>query len=86
MQNGFAWRNKIIPILDNQFLPVFRPAAIPSDILMEEMRVGNNSGIESDFKRVVGGHPLIIFGDLLFSLLDINRGTTWQGVLTRSFP
>jgi len=50
------------------------------------MRVGNNPGIESDFKRVVGGHPLIIFGDLLFSLLDINRGTTWQGVLGRSFP
>ena len=42
-------------------MPVFGTAAIPSDILMEEMGVGNNPGIESDFERVVGDHPLIIF-------------------------
>lgn len=74
MQNGFVWGNQIIPILDNQFLPVFRTAAIPSDILtpkahrrVEKMRVGNNPGIESDFECVVGGHPLIVFGDFRFS-------------------
>ena len=67
MQNGFFWGNQIIPILDNQFLPVFGTAAILSDILMEEMGVGNNPGIESNFERVVGDHPLIIFGDLHFS-------------------
>jgi len=32
------------------------------------MGVGNNPGIESDFECVVGNHPLIIFGDLHFSL------------------
>jgi hypothetical protein len=49
VQDGFVWGNQIIPILDNQFLPVFRTAAIPSDILtpkahrrVEKMRVGNN--------------------------------------------
>jgi len=67
VQNGFVWGNQIIPILDNQFLPVIGPAAILSDILMEEMGVGNNPGIESDFECVFGDHPLIIFGDLHFS-------------------
>jgi len=61
VQNGFVWGNQIIPILDNQFLPVIGPAAIPSDILMEKMRVGNYPSIESDFECVVGDHPLIIF-------------------------
>jgi len=68
VQNGFVWGNQIIPILDNQFLPVFRTATIPSDILtpkahrrVKKMRIGNNSGFESDFERVVGDHPLIIF-------------------------
>jgi len=52
-------------------LPVFGPAAILSDILKEEMHFGNNPGIESDFAGVIGGHPLTIFGDFLFSLLVI---------------
>ena len=58
----------------NQLLPVFRPIAVSSDILspkahrrVEEMRVENNPGIESDFERVVAGHPLIIFGDLYYT-------------------
>jgi len=56
---GAEWFHRgkqIIPILDNQFLPVFRTAAIPSDILtskahrrVEKMRIGNNPGIECDF-------------------------------------
>ena len=46
-----------------------------SDILKEEMRFGNNPGIESDFAGVIGGHPLIVFGHLNFSLPDNNRGT-----------
>jgi len=36
VQNGFVWGNQIIPILDNQFLPVIGPVAITSDILMEK--------------------------------------------------
>ena len=51
----------------NQLLPVFRTAAMLSDILKEEMRVGNNPGIESDFECVVSEQPLIVFGDFLFS-------------------
>ena len=77
----------------NQLLPVFRTAAMLSDNLtpkahrrVEEMRVGNNPGIESDFERVVGGHPLIIFGDFLFSLPGFIRGKTWQVVPGRLFP
>jgi hypothetical protein len=61
VQNGFVWGNQIIPILDNQFLPIIGPAAILSYILVEEMRVGNYPGVESDFELVVCNHPLIIF-------------------------
>ena len=73
MQNSFVWGNQIIPILDNQFLPVIGPAAILSYILVEEMRVGNYPGIESDFECVVGGHPLIIFGDFRFPYRELAR-------------
>jgi hypothetical protein len=73
VQDGFIWGNQIIPILDNQFLPVIGPAAILSDILMEEMGVGNNPGIESNFERVVGNHPLIIFGDFRFLYQELVR-------------
>ena len=54
-------------------MPVFGTAAIPSDILMKKMRIGNNPGIESDFKCVVGGHPLIIFGDFRFPYRELAR-------------
>lgn len=37
------------------------------------MRVGNNPSIESDFERVVGGHPLIIFGDFRFPYRELTR-------------
>jgi hypothetical protein len=76
VQDGFIWGNQIIPILDNQFLPVFWTAAIPSDILMEEMRVRYNPCIEIDFECVVGDHPIIIF--LYLELV-------WER-LGRSFP
>ena len=71
MQNGFVRGNQVIPILDNQFLPVFGAIAVPSDILMEEMGVGNNPGIESDFEFVVGKHPLILFGDIRFPYREL---------------
>ena len=73
MQNGFVWGNQIIPILDNQFLPVIGPAAIPSDILVEKMSIRYYPGIESDFEGVVGGHPLIIFGDFRFPYRELAR-------------
>ena len=77
MQNSIVWGNKIFPILNNQFLPVFpvflRTVAIPSDILMKKMRVGNNPSIEIDFECVVGDHPLIIFGDFRFLYRELAR-------------
>lgn len=86
MQNGFNGRNQVIPVFDDQLLPVLGAIAVYSDILMKKMRIGNNPGIEIDFERVVGDHPLIIFGDLRFSLPSNSTGTTWQVVLARSFP
>ncbi|WP_152024284.1 hypothetical protein [Flexilinea flocculi] len=86
MQNSYTWRNQIIPILENQFLPVIGPAAIPSDILVKKTSIRNYPGIESDFEGIVDNHPLIIFGDFHFSLQDINKGTTWQDVLGRVIP
>jgi len=38
---------------------------------VEEMRVGNYPGIESDFESVVGGHPLIIIGDFRFPYREL---------------
>jgi hypothetical protein len=40
---------------------------------MEEMRVGNDPGIESDFECVVGDHPIIIFGDFRFLYQELVR-------------
>ena len=68
MQDGFIGRNQVVPVFDDKFLPVVGAVAVFSDVLMEEMRVGNDPGILGDGKCVVGSHPLIIFGDLHFSL------------------
>ena len=57
----------------NQLLPVFSTAVMLSDILKEEMRFGNNPGIESDFAGVIGGHPLIVFGDFRFPDRELAR-------------
>jgi len=52
--------------LNDQFLPVFGAIAVSSDVIVKKMGVGNNPCIEIDFERVVGDHPLIIFGDFFF--------------------
>jgi len=36
VQNGFVWGNQVIPVFDDQLLPVFRAAAISSDILVRK--------------------------------------------------
>jgi hypothetical protein len=68
-------------------LPVFRAVAVSSDVLMEEMRVGNNPGVEGDGKCVVGNLPLNKnLSNDYFSLIRVIRGTTWPAVLSRLFP
>lgn len=68
MQDSFIGRNQVVPVFDDQFLPVFGAIAVSSDVLVEEMRVGNNPGILGNGECVIESHPLIIFGDLHFSL------------------
>ena len=68
-------------------MPVFRAVAVSSDVLMEEMRVGNNPSVRGDGKCVVGNLPLNTnLSNDYFSLIRVIRGTTWSVVLSRSFP
>jgi hypothetical protein len=39
MKDGVPWGNLIIPVLDDQFLPVLWTAAIPSNVFMVEMGI-----------------------------------------------
>ncbi len=57
MQDSFNGRNQVISIFDDQLLPVFGAIAVSSDILVKEMRVGNNPGILGNGEGVVGSHP-----------------------------
>ena len=86
MKNGFIGRNQVVPVFDDQLLPVFGAIAVSSDVLVEEMRVGNDPGIGVDVKCVVGSHPLIILPNFDFILIQELRGTTCQVVPLRSFP
>ena len=61
MQDIFLGGNQVVPVFDDHLLPVFGAIAVPSDILMKKMRIGNYPGVESDFELVVCNHPLIIF-------------------------
>jgi hypothetical protein len=44
VEDGIAWLNKAIPILDNQVLPAFWPAAILANIGVEEMSISDDPG------------------------------------------
>ncbi len=59
MKNGILWGNTGIPVIDNQFLPVFGAITVSSNIDMEEMCVRNDPGVGSNYERVVGSHPLM---------------------------
>ena len=86
VQNGFIRGNQVIPVFDDQLLPVFGAIAVSSDILMKKMRIGNNPGIGGNDERVVGIHPLIIISNFDFILFQGILGTTWPVVPSRSFP
>jgi hypothetical protein len=53
VQDIFIGGNQVVPVFDDQILPVFGAIAVSSDILVKEMRVGYNPGFESDFEVVV---------------------------------
>jgi hypothetical protein len=44
VEDGIAWLNKAIPILDNQVLPAFRAIAILANIGMEEVGFRDDPG------------------------------------------
>jgi hypothetical protein len=44
VENSFTWLDKAIPVLDNQVLPAFWPAAIQADISMEEVGISDDPG------------------------------------------
>ena len=79
-------RYQVVPVFDDQLLPVLGAIAVSSDIIMKKMRLGNNPGIGVDVKCVVGSHPLIILPNFDFILIQELRGTTCQVVPLRSFP
>ena len=82
MKNGFIWGNQIIPVFDDQLLPVFGAIAVSSDVLVKEMGVGNDPGVEGDGKCVVGNLPLNKkLSNDYFNLMRAVRGTTWLAVL-----
>jgi hypothetical protein len=77
VKNGIVWGDQVIPIFDDQLLPVFGAVAVSSDVLMEEMCVGNNPGVGGDGKCVVGNLPLNKnLSNDYFNLMRAVRGTT----------
>jgi hypothetical protein len=66
---GFIRGNQIVPVFDNQFLPVFRTVAVSSYVLVEEMGVGDNPGILGNGECVVS-HVLITAPVIDFTLIQ----------------
>jgi len=77
VQDRFIGRNQVIPVFDDQLLPVFGAIAVSPDILVEEMRVGNDPGILGDGECVVDNHPFRNLPDFDFPDPRI-KGTTCQ--------
>ena len=79
MQDSFNGRNQVIPVFDDQFLPVFGSIAVSSNVLVKEMRVGNDPGILGDGECVVGRHPLITVSDIDFNFDSTIKGNELIG-------
>jgi len=58
MKNGILWGNTGIPVIDNQFLPVFGEITVSSNIDVEEMCIGNDPSIGSNYECVVVSYPI----------------------------
>jgi hypothetical protein len=50
MEDGFIWGYSIIPVFNNQFLPVFWAIAVSPNIFVEEMGIGNDPCIWCNFE------------------------------------
>ncbi len=44
VEDGVAWLDEAIPVLDDQVLPTIRPVAVSPDIGVEEMGIGDDPG------------------------------------------
>lgn len=79
MQDIFIGGNQGIPVVDDQILPVFGTIAVSSDVLVEEMGVGNNPGILGNGECVVGSHPYITVSDIDFNFDSTIKGNELIG-------
>ena len=53
MKHLFIRNNQIIPIIDNQVLPVLGAVTVSSDIFVEEMGIWNDPDIRGNYQFVV---------------------------------
>lgn len=70
MQDSVIGRNQVVPVFDDQLLPVFGTIAVSSDVLVKEMGIGNDPGIMGDGEWVVGRHSLRNIPDYDFFLIQ----------------
>ena len=71
MQDRFIGRNQGIPVFDDQLLPVFGAIAVSSDVLVEEMGIGNNPGILVMVSVLSGVILLEIYLILVFLIKEL---------------
>lgn len=45
MEYNLFWLNKAVPVFNDRFLPAIWSVAIASDVLVEEMGVGDDPGL-----------------------------------------
>jgi hypothetical protein len=45
MEDNLFWLNKAVPVIYDRFLPTIRSVAIATDVLVEEVGVGDDPGL-----------------------------------------
>ena len=58
MEDNLFWLNKAVPVIDDRLLPAIRSVAIATDVLVEEVGVGDDPGLV--VKRKSGKGDIII--------------------------
>ncbi len=53
MEDNLFWVNKAIPVFYDGVLPAIRTVAIATDVLVEEVGIGDDPGILSNFRNFV---------------------------------
>jgi len=77
VQDSVIGRNQVVPVFDDQLLPVLGTIAVSSDVLVEEMRVGNDPCILGYSECVIDRQPFRNLPDFDFPDSRI-KGTTCQ--------